>query len=404
MDSDTRRRFKSLLLDLPFWTEQRKRAAFVTDIFFGHEIQKRFVSDGDSDVVAGELLDLCIGYDSPTESGEAPLCALLAGIREHNLAAGARAGVVADLARRVGCASRKPAWPHDPYPGLMAFDYWRAPIFFGRAVETRELLRRLGTDQGRRFLLVTGASGAGKSSLLRAGVWAALTRGAAPNVPGSADWLITAMFPAEQKEQDGSADPFRALTNSLRQHPRLGWVYPGDEAEKLRSDPAPAFAHLLSRTLDGFPPDAEWLLILDQMEELFTPACEASRAAFLDLLLAAAELPRFRVIATVRSDFFPSCETDDKLHAVLNNPFGHYSVKAPGPKAMWHMITGPVEQVELAAPILLDPVLADRMVDDAVSEPGGLALLAFALKDLYDQCRASGAWISPPTRTRPSAA
>jgi hypothetical protein len=390
MDGDTRRRFKSLLLDLPFWTEQRKRAEFVTDVFYGHEIQKQFRSDGDGSVVAGELLDLCIGYDAPAESGDAPLCALLAGIREHNLAAGARAGVVADLARHLGCASRKPAWPHDPYPGLLAFDYWQAPIFFGRAVETRELLRRLETDQGRRFLLVTGASGSGKSSLVRAGVWAALTQGTVSNMPGSGDWLITAMFPAEQKEQDGSADPFRALTSSLRQHPRLGWVYPGDESEKLRVNRAAAFADLLRRALEGFPTNAEWLLILDQMEELFTPACEASREAFLDLLLAAAELPRFRVIATVRSDFFPSCEAHDGLHAVLNNPFGHYSAKAPGPRALGRMVSGPVEEVKFATPIALDPVLADRMVDDAVSEPGGLALLAFALKDLYEQCRQSG--------------
>ncbi|MFY9974772.1 MAG: hypothetical protein WAK53_10985, partial [Chromatiaceae bacterium] len=122
MDRDTRNRFKALLLDLPFWAEQRKRAAFVTDIFYGHEIKGRFIADGDGDVVAGELLDLCTGYDAPTERGEAPLCALLTGIREHNLADGARAGLVADLSRRVGCASAKPAWPHDPYPGLMAFD------------------------------------------------------------------------------------------------------------------------------------------------------------------------------------------------------------------------------------------------------------------------------------------
>jgi hypothetical protein len=207
MDRDTRSRFKSLLLDLPFWAEPRKRAAFVADIFYGHAIMNRFTADGDGDVVAGELLDLCAGYDSPTESGEAPLCALLTGVREHNLAGGARAVVVADLARRLGCEATKPVWHDAPYPGLMAFDHWQAPIFFGRAVETRELLRRLETDQGQRFLLVTGASGSGKSSLVRAGVWAALAAGDAPGIQHSADWLITAMFPAEQKNGDGEADP-----------------------------------------------------------------------------------------------------------------------------------------------------------------------------------------------------
>jgi hypothetical protein len=206
---------------------------------------------------------------------------------------------------RSPASPKKAAWPHDPYPGLLALDHWQAPIFYGRTAETRDLLRRLTTEQGRRFLLVTGASGSGKSSLVRAGVWAALAKAEAPDLPGSANWLITAMFPSEQ-----GGDPFCALTNSLKQHPRFGWLYPGEEAEKLKSDPA-AFAHLLDRVLAGLPGDAEWLLILDQMEELFTPACAALRDPFLDLLLAACELPRFRVIATVRSDFLRGCEQFD---------------------------------------------------------------------------------------------
>ena len=66
----------------------------------------------------------------------------------------------------------------------MAFGRSDAPIFFGRRAETRDLLRKLATDQGRRFLLVTGASGSGKSSLVRAGVWARLEEGGVPDLPG----------------------------------------------------------------------------------------------------------------------------------------------------------------------------------------------------------------------------
>jgi hypothetical protein len=60
------------------------------------------------------------------------------------------------------------------------------------------------------------------------------------------------MFPSEQ-----GGDPFQALTNSLKQSPRLGWLYPGEEAAKLRSDPA-AFANLLERALAGLPDSAQW--------------------------------------------------------------------------------------------------------------------------------------------------
>jgi len=191
------------------------------------------------------------------------------------------------------------------------------------------------------------------------------------------------MFPAEQ-----GGDPFLALTNSLARHPQLGWLYPADEGDKLRANPT-AFVDLLSRALAGLPADAQWLLIVDQMEELFTPACEALREPFLDCLLAATELPRLRVIATVRSDFLAQCIEHPGLLKVQNNS-GLYGVRAPGPSAMSRMIAGPVQDLDLADPLTLDPALVTCMVDDAVTESGGLALLAFALKDLYEQCRASG--------------
>ena len=387
MDKATRNRLKDLLLGLPFWDQERNRRAFVADALFGHPIARSFVAEGEPALVAGELVDLCAGYDEPTEDGIAPLCALLAEIREQGLAGGARAALVADLSRTLGCEARKPSWRHDPYPGLLALDHWQAPIFFGRTTDTRKLLRLLAGEQGRRLLLVTGMSGSGKSSVVRAGVWAALTGGGVPDLPQSGDWLITAMFPAELRQDGGSADPFLALTNSLRQHPQLGWLYPGQEAERLKADPA-AFADLLGRILTALPTGAEWLLVLDQLEELFTPACATLREPFLDCVLAALDLPRFRVIATVRSDFLGQCMNTGLL-AEMNNG-AQYGVRAPGPLAMARMIAGPVEALELAHPVDLDPDLVLRMVDDAVSEPGGLALLAFALKDLYDQCRDSG--------------
>ena len=385
MDKENRTRFKALLLELPCWGRERERAALVADALWGHPIAHSFVAEGEPGTVAGELLDKCLGYDVPTEDGTAPLCAILAEIRARGLAVGRHAATVAALSRSLGCESKRPTWPHDPYPGLLALDHWQSPIFFGRAAETRELLRRLAaTDQGQRFLLVAGVSGSGKSSLVRAGVWAALARGGAPQLPGSQHWLITAMFPAEL-----GGDSFCALTTSLKQHPRLGWLYPAEESQRLKADPA-AFPALLRRVLAGLPEGAEWLMILDQLEELFTPACADWRELFLDLLLGACDRSRFRVLATVRSDFLDRCLDHPGLLAVQNNG-GQYGVRAPGAHALARMIAGPVQDLELAAPVELDQDLVGRMVDDAVTEPGGLALLAFALADLYDhRCRATG--------------
>src|SRR5262249_40382541 len=55
----------------------------------------------------------------------------------------------------------------NPYRGLLAFDAEHRALFFGRSAEIRAVIERLCTES---FVLVTGDSGVGKSSLCRAGV------------------------------------------------------------------------------------------------------------------------------------------------------------------------------------------------------------------------------------------
>jgi hypothetical protein len=107
VDKETRKRFKALLLDLPFWGRERDRAAFVADALWGHAAFRSFVAEGEAPTVAGELLDLCAGYDIPTERGVSPLCALLDEIRERGLAAGRHASTFATLARALACESQR---------------------------------------------------------------------------------------------------------------------------------------------------------------------------------------------------------------------------------------------------------------------------------------------------------
>jgi hypothetical protein len=66
-------------------------------------------------------------------------------------------------------ATNEPNWPEPPYPGLRAFRVDKAPIFFGRARETDELVQRL-SDPRTRSIVGIGASGSGKSSLVAAGL------------------------------------------------------------------------------------------------------------------------------------------------------------------------------------------------------------------------------------------
>ena len=289
----------------------------------------------------------------------------------------------------------KPKWYGEPYPGLDYFDHTQAPIFFGRETETQQLIERLQTQQGQRLLIVTGASGSGKSSLVRAGLWARLEQGRCPEIPGSREWLITAMMPTEWGD-----DPLCSLVGSLKREapPDLNWLRPGLEYQRLKANPE-TFPALIERVLARCPPAAEWLLLLDQMEELFTPAVGDRGDAFLDFLLEAVKQPRFRVVATVRADFLDRCVAHPGLCGVLNRQ-GQYSVAAPGRLALERMVGAPVTDVELwerlatgaerRIDLTIDDALVRQIAADALDEPGGLALLAFALQELYLRCRARG--------------
>ena len=89
-----------------------------------------------------------------------------------------------------------------PYKGLLAYQPEDDDIFFGREAQTADLLGRL---LDRHFVVVVGASGSGKSSLVRAGVLAAIRRG---EVPGSASWSVVIVTPGE--------DPATDLTTELQ--------------------------------------------------------------------------------------------------------------------------------------------------------------------------------------------
>src|SRR5206468_2891111 len=97
--------------------------------------------------------------------------------------------------------------PPNPYKGLRAFQEVDAPDFFGREALVGRLCARFGEEgELSRFLAVVGASGAGKSSLVRAGLIPMLRRGA---LPGGANPLVVNVIPGaktpEQVEQNAAA-------------------------------------------------------------------------------------------------------------------------------------------------------------------------------------------------------
>ena len=149
----------------------------------------------------------------------------------------------------------------NPYKGLRPFEEGDAPSFFGREALTAELVERLAAT---RFLAVVGPSGSGKSSVVGAGLVPALRRGA---LPGPERWAVVEMVPGAHPMIELEAGLLRAAPD-----PPAGLLelLESDELGLLR-----AIKRILPET------DGEMLLIVDQLEEVFTLVDDESGAGAL---------------------------------------------------------------------------------------------------------------------------
>jgi formylglycine-generating enzyme required for sulfatase activity len=270
--------------------------------------------------------------------------------------------------------AEQPLWDGSPFPGLRAFTPKDAPIFFGRGRETDGLVSRLDNPTVR-FLTVVGASGSGKSSLVAAGLIPRLLAGA---IAGSQDWVWLRFTPGEVSD-----NPFMALALSFKESLQQTGQPPREVADRLEKTPT-TLIELRDLVLAGKPDWAELLLFIDQFEELFTLAAPRYVGPFVDWLRQAAQTERIRVVATLQADFYHRCVEWPALAELLG--ISSYLLAAPGPGALYEMITCPAERAGLA----FEPGLAERILDDTGIEPGSLALLAFALAELYNTKTAEG--------------
>ncbi|MFN0104705.1 MAG: SUMF1/EgtB/PvdO family nonheme iron enzyme [Bryobacteraceae bacterium] len=371
MPPDLRQRFEQLLLRLPLWEREGERHALLSGILRGHQIWDDLILSGSAATAAVHLLDLA------GKHGPDPFLVLLTGLRDSQAANPEICREIDSLEALL--RSRRPTrprevWNNAPYRGLNHFDRRHAPIFFGRENEVDELIHTItNTEQGRRFTVVVGASGAGKSSLVRAGVWARLAE--------TGNWLTSAMTPLEMG--DPSASLRASLVTACREHD--GFEDKLNLASALEHQP---LSELAERLLP--PNDTRWLLILDQMEELFAPDKKEEGAKFIDRLLeatkplATGKPSRFQVLATLRADFFHYCLEHPPLKRAVAREGGQFLLSAPGRLALERMVGGPLTDVELPVKWAIDPALPHVIAVDTERHPGGLALMAFALRELYD--------------------
>jgi len=291
-------------------------------------------------------------------------------------------GVQIQYAERVtieaGDEAKAPAPGVPPYKGLICFDVADAADFFGREQLTADLVNYLRDHP---FLAVLGASGSGKSSLVRAGVVASLRSGR--SLPGgvlpplgSQEWPVYLFTPTEH--------PLEALVRSLSNEEAIQRSLLDD----LWADPPDikVLRHHLTKITDASLPS---LLVVDQFEELFSLCKDRNeRQRFVDNLLCAAGTSlekgqsggsesSAKVIITLRADFYGQCAEFDNLRDVLT----HHQrfIGSMGPNELQRAVELPAQGGNWT----FQHGLVELLLKDVSKQPGALPLLSHALLETW---------------------
>ena len=263
-----------------------------------------------------------------------------------------------------------------PFPGLNTFERRHAAVFFGQDQVLRTLRERINQLPQRQsqLLLILGASGCGKSSLLRAGVLPWLAEA------DRRSWIVLEPF------RPGS-QPFKWLHQVVSDRFKaVGAIPPGVPARTLEQ-----LGDQLEdlRRLSG-QQDARVVIPIDQLEELLgrgddlNPKLAADADAFLSLLaqLLAMEGSQVLILATLRSDFYGQLQLHPSgLHRLAGPP---QPLGPMEPAGFRQVIEGPAQRAGLR----LEPGLSDALVHDTTTGDA-LPLLAFTLQELWEE-RGSG--------------
>jgi hypothetical protein len=254
-----------------------------------------------------------------------------------------------------------------PYPGLLAFHEEDAAIYFGRDDDIRRLIERLNARRaqgGAQLIALLGASGSGKSSLLRAGVIPRLKR-------AGRTWIVV--------------PPMRPQVHPVDELARALAVAIGLDADwrKLQGD---LLGANVARVLDDIAGDlrtkaganeAQILIPIDQAEELFGAADPEQSGRFLEILSQAmsSDLP-FMAVMALRSDYLGRLQSATQLTA----RFEEFSL-GPMPVArIPQIIQGPAR----VAGLRIEDAFVQQAARDAETDDA-LPLLAFALRELLDR-------------------
>ncbi|HEX3475477.1 MAG TPA: bifunctional serine/threonine-protein kinase/formylglycine-generating enzyme family protein [Kofleriaceae bacterium] len=253
----------------------------------------------------------------------------------------------------------------NPYRGLLAFDAEHRSVFFGRGPDIRAVIERLRADP---FVVVAGDSGAGKTSLCRAGVLPHVVEGA---LGDGLAWSVIAAVPGRR--------PLTALAGATAA--ALG-LDAGVLADAMRDEPT----RLVRELRRGHSERRGAVVFVDQLEELVTVADHGeARACAVVLGQLALGAPGIRLLATVRADYLARIAELPGLGELARALYLLRSLTIDGAR---DAVIGPARAkgARFESDALVEGLVAAIAGPDG--EPGRAAielpLLAFTLSALWD--------------------
>lgn len=244
-----------------------------------------------------------------------------------------------------------------PYPGLRSFTREETDLFFGREGCVDQMVDRLAAT---RFLAVLGASGSGKSSLVKTGLLDALDLGFL--AAAGSRWLVAQFKPGDRPIANMARGLLRVSSDDPTREPGE------DEVRILRALLLRSPRSIVEWCSDNLEPGTNLLLLVDQFEELFRYGQYSEREeaeAFAALLLESARAPlqeaRIYVAITMRSEYLGAAALIDGLAEAINR--GLYLTPRMSREEVREAIVGPAAVCGFE----IEPVLVNRLLNDLTS-------------------------------------